>query len=146
MVHQRDSNITPLKETQDLSFKSWEKSSFKRDPPPSTAADADDYESRSYLSPNSDDNDDDYENKGKLLEIVTPMRRGTKNKRTIPANDNVEPSSLYFSSDYDPEIDNILPSPEAEDRNDSDGDEDLFPSLPDDEANVWLGDRMGDGA
>ena len=68
---------TSFKETQDLSFKSWEKLSFKRAAPPSTAADAADYESRSYLSSNSDDNDDNYENKGKSPEIVTPLGPGT---------------------------------------------------------------------
>ena len=48
-----------------------------------------------------------------------------------------ESSFLYFSSDSDPENDNILPSPEPEDRNDSNDNEDLFPYSSDDEANLF---------
>ena len=40
---------TPFKETQDLSFKSREKSSFKKVAPSSNATNAADYESGSYL-------------------------------------------------------------------------------------------------
>ena len=43
----------------------------------------------------------------------------------------------YFLSDSDPENDNILPSPELEDCNDSNDNEDLFPSSSDDEANLF---------
>ena len=48
-----------------------------------------------------------------------------------------ELSFSYFSSDSDPENDNILPSPEPEDYNDKDDDEDLFPSSSDNEANLF---------
>ena len=48
-----------------------------------------------------------------------------------------ELSSSYFLLNFDPKNDNILPSPEPEDCNDSDDNEDLFPSSSDDEANLF---------
>ena len=132
------------------------KSSIKKMAPSSTTTNAADYESRLCLLSDSYDNNNNYKNEGKSPKIVNPMGQGTKYKRTIPANDDNELSYSYLSSDPDPKDGDILPSPEPEDRNDSDENGDLFPALSNDradlfgpfdnEANVRLGNLMGDGA